>query len=576
MESGSSRRPLPGTRNPLGTPPAVYTISGLLTALICGPLFGDYLLYRDAVATPRFPLTAAAFGIDGSAPRAVPQDGALAVGSSLIDGGWLVAGLTALAIFAAGVGFGRLALRSVPRAGTAGAVAAATVGVWNPWVAERLLQGHWSLLAGYAALGWAVCAVQDLAHDRSWRRWAVLAGILAAAGLTPTGSVLVLVVAAVTAVAAGVGGRDLGLSGLLWLATASPWLVASAVASGVSSSGGAAAFALRAEPWLGSLGTALGLGGTWNADAVPASRTTPWALVATLALLAVVVVGTRQLMRSRARTDRTVVVLGGLAATAVVLVVLAATPPGLAVMDLLLAHVPGAGLLRDTQKYLALAVPFAAIAAAAAVEALRTLVPAGFAAAAVVALIAAPLPDLAWGVGGSIRPIAYPDDYARVTSLIGDDASGRTGAVALWPAENVRRLSFADGPSLTPLPRMLDAPVIVSGELTVDGETVDAPAGRTADVVAALRDGGDPRLLARLGVGWVVVEESDPPARLAATAPVFAGEHLRVYRIVDATPPPTPTVTEWAAAIVAFALWISALLAGLGTAVAARVRPSPR
>ncbi|MBM7365590.1 hypothetical protein [Gordonia hydrophobica] len=542
----------------------LYAVSGLLTALICAPLFGDYLLYRDAVAVPRFPITADAFGIGGAAPRSVPQDGLLAVASSVIDGGWLVAGLTALALFAAGVGYGRLAQRLVPDVGTTGAVAAAVFAIWNPYVAERLLQGHWSLLAGYAALGWAFCAVLDVADRPGLRSWARLAGVCAAGGLTPTGSVLVAAVVVTSAIAVRLPWRRAGVAAGCWLVTAAPWLVGAAAADGVGSSGGAAAFALRSEPWLGSVGTALSLGGIWNADATPASRTSPWAAVATGALLAVVAIGAGMLLRRRP-LDRTVAALGVLAGGVVVLVVVAATPPGIATMDAILTHVPGAGLLRDTQKFLALAVPFASVAAAAAVLALRRLVPSGFALAAVGALIAAPLPDLAWGVGGAIAPVSYPADYAAVAALIDDH---RDGSVAVWPATQVRHLSWADGPSLTPLPRMLNAPVVVSGALTIDGQTVDEPTGRTADVVAALDAGGDPRRLAALGVGWVVVEEADPPGMLAAATPAYAADHLRAYRIANVTPPPAPGVTAWVAASVAFALWVGAIVVG----AAARMR----
>lgn len=567
----------------------LYAVSALLTALICGPLFGDHLLYRDAVATARFPLVAAAFGIDGAPPRAVPQDAFLALTSRLVDGGWLVASLTALAMFAAGVGYGRLALRLVPSAGRAGATAAATVGIWNPFVAERLLQGHWSLLAGYAALGWVVPAVLDLTRAPTRRRWAALAGIFAAGGLTPTGSVLVVIVAAVVAAAARLPRRRVAVAVLCWLATASPWLVGAALATGTGSSGSAAVFALRAEPWLGTVGTAPGLGGIWNADAVPASRQGPWALVATACLLLIVAVGTRRLLRHGTRpatVERAVVrALAGLAVVVVVLVIAAATPPGPVLVEALLRDVPGAGLFRDTQKYLAPAVPFAALAAAGAVDAFRRSVPAGFAAAAVVALIVAPLPDLAWGVGGKIAPVVYPGDYAQVTALIGDDADGASGAVAVWPADAVRRLSWTAGPSLTPLPRLLDAPVVVSGELTVDGRTVDGPTGRTAEIVEALRAGGDPRILAESGVGWVVVEEADPPPMLAASGPpVMRGPHLSVWRIDGARPFPQPSVAAWAMSVTAHMLWLGALLGGIGallgagtTSIRARFAPwSPR
>ncbi|MCF8603644.1 hypothetical protein L5I01_09770, partial [Gordonia sp. HY442] len=427
----------------------LYLISALLTALICGPLFPGYLVYRDAVSVPQFSLSAAAFGIDGSAPRAVPQDAILGLASRVVDGGWVVALLTTAAVFGVGVGFGLLARRLVPQAGTAGAVVAAVVGIWNPFVAERLLQGHWSLLIGYATLGPIVLMVLNLARERAVQPILILVGLFAVAGFTPTGSILALAVAAVTAIAVRPGLRTTLLSGVGWVVTASPWLVASAVSDSAGSSGGASAFALRSESGLGSFGTALGLGGIWNADAVPGSRSSWWAAVATIVFLAVVAAGTFALLRERRESTGPVLALGLLAVTVVLLVTLASTGPGLSVMDALLAGVPGAGLLRDAQKYLALVAPFATIACAAGVGALRRLVPGGFAAAAVGLLIVAPLPDLAWGVGGQVRSIEIPADYAEVTEAIGD---GGGTSVALWPTETVRNLSWTHGPSLSVLP----------------------------------------------------------------------------------------------------------------------------
>lgn len=569
---------------------AVWTTAALLSALVCAPLFlsggrfGGYLLHRDAVATPRTPLTAAAFGIDGAPPRAVPQDGALAVASQAFDGGLLLSTILTLSVLLAGAGFGRLALRLVPWSGGAGAVAATVAGIWNPWVAERLLQGHWSLLTGYAALGWIACAAMDLGHDPvGWRRWATLTAWFAFAGFTPTGSLLALIVAIVCAAPR----RWAPLAGF-WLVTAAPWLVASVFADGGQAGvGGAGEFAARAEPGLGTLGSVLGLGGIWNADAVPASRTTAWALVATACLLLVVAAGLVILWRRRTQLPRTAAALAILAGATVILVALAATGPGLQVLDAVLTHTPGAGLLRDTQKYLALAVPLVALAAAAAAGALRTRVPGAFAAAVVALLVAAPLPDLAWGVGGALRPIRYPDDYARVTALVGRSEA----AVAVLPSSPMRRYEWNNAPSLSPLPRMLDAPVILGAGLEVDGATVDGPATqRAAQVIAALERGAPDADLARLGVGWIVQErvstarvqslpkgdqreedrhEAEPSRQGAA---VYAGTALTVYRIDAATGYPTPSTAAWAATLTAHTLWALSLLGGIAAAVAGPLR----
>lgn len=558
------------------SPAPVAALSAVLTAVICWPLFGGYLLHRDAVATPRSPLTAAAFGIDGAPPRAIPQDGLLALASQVVDGGFLVATITALALFGAGVGYGRLAGRLLPGAGTAGMLAAAVAGIWNPFVAERLLQGHWSLLTGYAALGWIVCAVLDVRDRPGWRSWAVLAGAFAVAGFTPTGSVFALIVGAVCVLSARPTLPRAATVAGVWTATALPWLVSAGFSeSPAGPVGGAEAFAARAETGLGTVGSVLGLGGIWNAEAVPASRAGWWAAVATGCFLVLLIVGSVLLLRTRRALPAAVPALAALALAVVLLMTLAATGPGLDLTGALLTHVPGAGLLRDTQKYLALAVPFVVLAVAAVAGRLRTWVPTGFAVAAIALLLIAPLPDLAWGVGGKLRPVDYPPDYARVTALIGHDDR----AVAVWPASPMRDYPWNHGPSLSPLPRMLDAPVVLDEELAVDGEAIDRSPQRVREVIDVLEAGGGPAELARLGVGWVVIERDAagnvavPAAldRLAddsrSMARVYDGRDLTVYRIDAARAYPSPGTGAWIAAGIAHGVWVLCLLAGLAAAV---------
>ncbi|MFC7755503.1 hypothetical protein [Tsukamurella soli] len=178
--------------------------SAALTALILGPLLGGgYLLLRDGVATPRSYVTDAALGLGGNAARATPQDWLIALASHVVDGGAVVTGLLFLALTAAGWGFGRCALAVADRAGVdvglAGALVASTVALWNPFVAERLLQGHWSLMTGYAAVAWTVvAALRPRDSPGAGRRQAgALAVCLAAGGLTPTGAMYVLVTALV-------------------------------------------------------------------------------------------------------------------------------------------------------------------------------------------------------------------------------------------------------------------------------------------------------------------------------------------------------------------------------------------
>ena len=55
----------------------------------------------------------------------------------------------------------------LPDAGVPGQFVAATLAVWNPYVAERLLQGHWSLLVGYGCLPWVAATVLRMRTSRT-------------------------------------------------------------------------------------------------------------------------------------------------------------------------------------------------------------------------------------------------------------------------------------------------------------------------------------------------------------------------------------------------------------------------
>ncbi|HTM85239.1 MAG TPA: hypothetical protein VL179_10150, partial [Mycobacterium sp.] len=134
-----------------------------LTLLILAPLLRPgYLLLRDAVSTPRSYLTNSALGLSEASPRAVPQDFAVALASRLADGGTVVKALLILGLWLAGWGAARLVAAVLPDAGLPGQLVAVTVAIWNPYVAERLLQGHWSLLVGYGCLPWVAAAMLGL------------------------------------------------------------------------------------------------------------------------------------------------------------------------------------------------------------------------------------------------------------------------------------------------------------------------------------------------------------------------------------------------------------------------------
>ncbi|ETB08502.1 hypothetical protein O978_00570, partial [Mycobacterium avium subsp. paratuberculosis 10-5864] len=177
----------------------------VLALLVVGPLLRPgYLLLRDAVSTPRSYLSDTALGLT-AAPRAAPQDFAVALASHLVDGGVVVKTLLLLGLWLAGWGAARLVALVLPDAGMPGEFVATTLAIWNPYVAERLLQGHWSLLVGYGCLPWVATAMLGLRTGGAG--FFGLAFFIALAGLTPTGLLLAAAVALACVPVAGAGRR---------------------------------------------------------------------------------------------------------------------------------------------------------------------------------------------------------------------------------------------------------------------------------------------------------------------------------------------------------------------------------
>ncbi|WP_072688952.1 hypothetical protein [Rhodococcus marinonascens] len=544
--------------------PAVYSL--ILAILILGPLLGPgYLLMRDAVSTPRSYLTDSALGLTDAAARAVPQDALLATMSAVVDGGLVVKMILLAALWAAGWGAARMVRAVLPTAGLGPQLVAVTVMVWNPYVAERLLQGHWSLLAGYAALPWTVCAAVAIRRGHT-HGWFALAACLAAAGLTPTGVLLATVTA--LAMLAAPGGRSAPwrrVAGalILFVLASAPWLAATALSGGGDGSdpAGVAAFAARAEPGLATVGSLAGLGGVWNSAAVPDTRTTLFALVGTVLLLGVVLSGLPALWRRRRHP--VVSALAALALVAVLAPTFGATSWGLDLGRWAVQNLPGAGLLRDSQKWVALAAPLYALAAAAAL--LRR--PSTWSVSAVLVVLLA-LPDLAWGVGGALRPIEYPRSWQQVASQL--DTDPNSGDIAVLPAGMFRKFSYTGpAPVLDPAPRMLPEDILQTGELVVAGGVVQGEGSRAQQVERVLLTGGSAADLASLGVRWVLVER-DTPGLLGESATTLAGldqpfsdEYLELYRIDGDVAPHQASERTRAAAISAHVLWALLLSGGL-------------
>jgi hypothetical protein len=350
---------------------------------------------------------------------------------------------------------------------------------------------------------------------------------------------------------------------------ASPWLVASALGTGLESSpsSGVTAFAARAEPGLGTLGSLAGLGGIWNAEAVPPSRMTLLALLATVVLLAVVAIGLPSVLRRRR-----VVPLLVLAAVSVLLAAALATGPGLSVLRALVEAAPGVGVLRDGQKWVALAMPAYVVAGAAAVVTLRRQVRPGIVAPACVVALIAVLPDLTFGVWGKVAPVHYPPGWAAVAGIV----NAAPADVAVLPADTMRQFRWSGpAPVLDPLPRWIRPEVLATGDLTISGQSVPGEGGRAREVQRMLLAGARPEALAEAGVGWVVVESGsagstgDAQRTLDGLPVAYRDADLTLYRVggVSQVAPHGKRI----AVVVAHLVWLGLLLgAGVGLLVGRR------
>jgi hypothetical protein len=539
-----------------------------LALLVVAPLLSPgYLLLRDAVSTPRSYLSDSALGLV-SAPRATPQDFGVALASHCIDGGLVVKALLVVGLWLAGWGAARLVAQVLPESGAGGQFSAITLAIWNPYVGERLLQGHWSLLLGYGCLPWVATSMLTLrsTEKASWQSIFGLAFWIALAGLTPTGLLLAATVGLTCVAVPGAGiprWRCAAITLAEALAAALPWLTAAAL--GLSSTHqmwarapGIAAFAARAEPGLGTLGSLASLGGIWNGDSVPASRATLFAVLSAVVLLAVVATGVVALTR-----HRTALPLLVLATASVLIPAAMATGPGLAVLHTVVDTAPGLGVLRDGQKWVALAMPGYALAGASAVLTLRRWLRPASAALLCCATLVLSLPDLTWGVGGKVESVRYPSDWPAVAAAINREPA----EVAVLPAETMRRFAWSGpAPVLDPLPRWLRADVLTTGDLTISGTTVLGEGNRARDVQQLLLGGGDPVDLRRAGVGWLVVElgtagDMGSAAETFGRLPVtYRGRDLVLYRVGGATA--GASTARRTTVVIAHLAWLAMLIAG--------------
>ncbi|MEV4721754.1 hypothetical protein AB0J94_31585 [Micromonospora noduli] len=531
---GVDAAPVRRTRDTL----ALYAVAAAVTVVVLAPLAAPgYALLYDMVFVPRQPLTWDLVAPAQSLPRAVPMDALVSLVTQLVPG-WLVQRLAlAGAVFLAAVGAGRL----VPTERRAVRLFAALAYAWSPYLAERLLIGQWGLLLAYAALPWLVRAALDL---RAGRDGALARVVLAAApaAITPTGGLIALGTVLVLTSDRMRAPRSLLVSQRMHphrsrqaLAAVgvlnAPWVVAALVtgAGGSSDPAGVAAFAARSENWAGPLVALAGTGGIWSAQATPASRAAPLVPVAALVLLILAGVGAG-LLRRRLPPGG-VARLAVLAGTGFLLAAFGLLPGGDAALRWAVVHLPGAGLLRDGQKFLAPYALLLVVCAALGAERLVARVDREVAGVVLVGLLFLPvavLPDLAFGGAGRLRPVSYPAEWQRVAEHIEEEP----GEVLALPLSAYRAYPWNPGRVvLDPAPRYLPGTVLTDDTLRVGDVAVAGENPRVREMREALAEG---RPVWTTGVRWVLVQrevsgEVDSQV-LGGLERVHDGPFLTLYR----------------------------------------------
>ena len=509
-----------------------------LAVLLCFPLLtrSGYPLARDLIFVPRQPLNDGSIGLGTGAPRAVPLDAVVALLSHVVDGGVLARVVLPLILAAAGWGTHRL-VRSL---GLHGRLAAGGFAVWNPFVVERLALGQWALLAAYAALPWLAVLGRRLREGEP-PALATAAPWIGLASLTPTGGLL----GSLLTLTCGLGrARRTWWLLLLCVVLQLPWLLPSMLGPAAlgSDPDGVAAFSSDADGPGGVLVSLLGLGGIWDSHSVPTTRESWWTPITAVVVVVVLVAAWGRLDRATRGLRGRLTTCAGLG---LVLALLAHLPGGDRLLRWAMTAVPGAGLLRDGQKFLAPLALLVAVAVGVAVDAAARRATARAAELAMgvailgIALPVALLPDGAATAWKTLDPITYPAGFTAVDDALDD----QPGDLVTLPWRGYR--GFLWGPDgLTasdPALRWYDRTVLVADDLQVGPTLVhgESPRGRA---IGADLGSGIPvaDALEQNHVTWALVYLDDPDADrldLSGLERVVGDEDVELYRVPGATPP---------------------------------------
>lgn len=536
------------------------TLWSLLLALLMlgGALGPGYVLSYDMVWVPDLAVTPDVWGVGTALPRAVPSDAVVAVLDTVIPAMLLQKLVLLGSLVAAGAGAAAL----VGGRSLGAQLVASSLMVWNPFVIERLVLGHWPVLVGYAVLPWLLLVCRR--WDVDTRLPAALPVLLVLGSLSASTGLATAIAALAGGWRRGAGRRNAILAGLTVVANL-PWLVAGLLhaADATSAAAGARVFAASDEGLLPGPLAAVSLGGIWNAEVVPATRLGFLAVVSLVVVAALALLGWRAHRRAPIEGWRPLVLCW---AVGVGLAVVSWAAPG--VVGWVAAQVPGGGLLRDGSRLLALAAPLTVVLVARGAEVLLDRTPdratrvlvAGLLAVVPVAL----MPDAALGSAGQLDAVDYPALLSGVRDAVHD---APPGDVVLLPFTSYRAPDWNGGHKvLDPLPRFLGRQAVANDVLYVDGRPIPGEDPRAAEVGEALALGSAAEradALAALGVSVVVAEQipgQDAPEIAGTTT--FSQDGITVVEVAG-TVRPDPVARSWIAAMaVAWLAWLSILVAG--------------
>jgi hypothetical protein len=551
----------------------------VLAVLMLGPALGwGYVLSYDMVWVPHLALRPELLGLGSAVPRDVPSDAVVAVLDNVTPAMLLQKVVLLGSLLGAAEGVIRLVAPVTTSVGPR--MAAVSLCVWNPFVAERLAIGHWPVLVGYAVLPWLVLAGRRFRDSGAMpaELWILLplGSLSASAGLV---SALAIVTTAWPRRAGRRILRQYAALAAAIVAANAPWVV-----TGLLHAGAATGvmrtdlFGLHAEGSVPAPLAMLSLGGIWNSEVVPGTRTGLLGWTALAVFAAIAVLGARTWWR-RAGADeaRRLIVLGILGYGTALLTWIW---PGS--VDWLGAHVPGGGLLRDGARTLALCMPMWVGLMAAAVENVVVTMSARPArVAAVVAGCLLPvmvLPDASWGIGQRLSPSSYPESWATARDVV----EPGHGDVLVLPFSGYRAPRWNHGHTVAdPLGRFLKPGFLVNDELFVSGHRVPGEDPRAVAASRALR-APDPHSraarLRALGVGYVAVERDARPR----DQPEIAGQvvvdrpDLEVVRL---SPAPSAHPCSMGDRVLAGAAWLAfaaSIVLGICLLVRQRRRPDGR